>query len=113
MFSSLCALLVVTAFVAAHGREIQVKLQAPWVHRTVHPLVEVAEFLADQSSSDFWTYVGNLCSSTSSMETVDAALLSNTDESLQNISHLAQTMGVQMVPSNVENILEVSSSLGM
>lgn len=107
------AVLVGATFLPTEAREIQVKLQAPWAQRTVHPLVEVAEFLAEQSSSDFWKYVDNLCSSSSSMETIDTALSSSTDDSLQNITHLAQAIGVQIVPSNVENILEVSSNLGM
>jgi hypothetical protein len=107
------ALFVLTALVPTHAREIQVNLQAPWAHRSVHPLAEVAEFLADQSSGDFWTYVDTLCSTPSSMDTVDAAISSNTEESLHSISQLAQSVGVHIVPSNVENILELASNLGM
>jgi hypothetical protein len=107
-------LLLVTALVPTSSREIQVNLQAPnWVHRTVHPLVEVSEFLADQSANDFWTYVDNLCSTSSSMDTVDAALRTNTDEALQSMSQLAHSVGVPIVPSNVENSLEIASNLGM
>lgn len=108
-------LLALTAIVPvpAHAREIQVKLQAPWAHRTVHPLVEVAEFLAEQSANDFWTYVDTLCSSSSSVDVVDAALVSNTGDSLHSIFQLAQSIGAHVVPSNVESILEAASNLGM
>ena len=94
LFSLLLALTAAVVPVPVSAREIQVNLQAPWTHRAVHPLVEVAEFLAEQSSSDFWTYVDNIGASPSEVDTIDEAMLSPSVESLQNISQLALTWHV-------------------
>lgn len=109
----LFVVLTATLLPPGNAREIQVDLQAPWAHRAVHPVVEVAEFLGEQSSKDFWAFVDNICATPSHIATIDEALTSVSAESLRNVSQLAVTVGVQIVPANVQSILEISSNLGM
>ena len=122
-------LTTLTLFPRVEGREVQVQLEAGWAQRAVHPLAEVAEFLADQAAGDkdFWSFVESLCASPAHSAIIDKAATAtatgsgsvtdvSTDVSMeyfQNVSHLALTVGGQIVPSNVQSILEASSTLGM
>jgi hypothetical protein len=78
----LCLLLV-----GAYGRTIDVKLTAPWPTSAISPVLEVAEFLAEEDK--FWEFVNGLRSNDTASLLSDVEKFPYSESSHEQVSSLA------------------------
>jgi len=110
------------------GRGVSLELRANWPTYASTPLVEVAEFCAEQSPDLYWSFIDKICSSESEVQERINKLLKATpntsaddnddkhdhdsDSVFSEIETLAIDIGISVVPSSLRFMLETSLDLG-
>lgn len=104
------AVLVITCLsVISHGREIQVDLHAPWRQHVHDPLLEVAEFMSEESNLHFWRFVDGACEKSNAIHTIIENSLIEAPISLQNLAF--DISGADLSPAT-HDLLKASVQLG-
>ena len=65
-----CSILLIFVFQLAAGRNVDIQVGAQWPEHSSSFILELSEFLSDQSPESFWEYAENMCTYSSAVDDV-------------------------------------------
>ena len=98
-------------FRQAIARTVTVAVDASWTHHPAAYLLELAEFMHDQSPKSFWQYVDVMCSSHAAV--VDKVISSSADSTWTSAAHNAGMMvATGIVDESMHPLMETMVGMG-
>ena len=108
----LLALLLLLQQVAA--RNINIDVGAQWPRYSTSFVLELSEFLSDQSPKSFWSYVDGMCLLSSEIDEAITITAENSDEStdvkLQKLNTLAYSAASEIVQPSMHPLMKTMVS---
>jgi len=102
---------LLTIFRQAIARTVTVAVDATWSQHPASYLLELAEFVHDQSPKSFWQYVDVMCSSHTAL--VDKIVTSSADSMLTSDAHNAgMTVATGVVDASMHSLMETMVGMG-
>lgn len=102
---------LLTVFRQAIARTVTVAVDATWSQHPASYLLELAEFVHDQSPKSFWQYVDVMCSSHTAL--VDKVVTSSADSMLTSAAHTAgMTVATGVVDASMHSLMETMVGMG-
>ena len=106
-----CFFCFLTVFRQAIARTVTVAVDASWTHHPAAYLLELAEFMHDQSPKSFWQYVDVMCSSHAAV--VDKVISSSADSTWTSAAHNAGMMvATGIVDESMHPLMETMVGMG-